>query len=408
MNKKPFDMPSAESFRAMYPPQNEAFDNAICGTLSMLEDEQEVPEMKKKLSVSLAMAIVLMLALACTAVAASLGVFGEIAGSMMGEQLLRTLDEKSLAKEQTTVVPADGPFAEVTYTISQTYYDGKNLYISYEATGLGETQCAWKPTADEFAQMEAVGIEGLTEVEEDGLNGVWLEPAFVSRMVETAKREGSAGMMVCSSYLGDGMTLHGTDTYLELSMSFHEELEDGRQIGMREFATPLPEAAQNQDALQVDMMLYRAPTYHYYDGKTWYILWGERAKTALSATVPRNEKSAMLVRTAQREFDTHLLRATATVSPLKICVELERTSLPGDAQMTEEMWMDIDVRMDGEKLELLSGMGGRLKDGVCRTTLEFTRPKELGSALTLTPVYVSEEHEQKNDGETIAIELAMP
>ena len=140
MNKKPFDMPSAESFRAMYPPQNEAFDNAICGTLSMLEDEQEVPEMKKKLSVSLAMAIMLMLALACTAVAASLGVFGEIAGSMMGEQLLRTLDEKSLAKEQTTVVPADGPFEEVTYTISQTYYDGTNLYIAYEATGLGETQ----------------------------------------------------------------------------------------------------------------------------------------------------------------------------------------------------------------------------------------------------------------------------
>lgn len=48
---KRFKMPSQREFRAMYPPQNAEFDEAICTTIHMLpEDEREETQVKKKLS----------------------------------------------------------------------------------------------------------------------------------------------------------------------------------------------------------------------------------------------------------------------------------------------------------------------------------------------------------------------
>ena len=77
---KRFKMPSHRALRAMYPPQNAEFDEAIRTTIRMLpEGEREETQVKKKLSMSLAMAILMILALTCAAVAVGMGVFGKMA-----------------------------------------------------------------------------------------------------------------------------------------------------------------------------------------------------------------------------------------------------------------------------------------------------------------------------------------
>ncbi len=81
MNKKKVDMPSARALRALYPPRDEAFDNAVRKTLASLrEDEEAKTKMKRKLSMGVVFALVLTAVLACGGVAAGMGFFGLLAG----------------------------------------------------------------------------------------------------------------------------------------------------------------------------------------------------------------------------------------------------------------------------------------------------------------------------------------
>ena len=95
---KRFKMPSQRELRAMYPPQNAEFDEAIRTTIRMLpEGEREETQVKKKLSMSLAIAILMILALTCAAVAVSMGVFGKMAEQTKDKgyaQLYQTIKEE--------------------------------------------------------------------------------------------------------------------------------------------------------------------------------------------------------------------------------------------------------------------------------------------------------------------------
>lgn len=98
---KRFKMPSQRELRAMYPPQNAEFDEAIRTTIRMLprNGEREETQVKKKLSMGLVMAILMILALTCAAVAVGMGVFGKMAEQTKDKgyaQLYQTLDEKSV------------------------------------------------------------------------------------------------------------------------------------------------------------------------------------------------------------------------------------------------------------------------------------------------------------------------
>ena len=427
---KKLDMPSRDAFRALYPPQDESYMRAVRSTLASLESEREVkPKVKKKVSFAVAFAALLVLALACTAVAAGMGVFGKIADQWAGwgsENYMNALDEKSVAVGQTRVVPSDGVCPEVTLTLAQSYYDGESLYISYEGTGFGDaTDYAWKPTDEQLAKMEldpdldgtalmpgatpavpAVMSPNMAADEERA------QETFVQRMLETAAKEGVAGAAVYDTYLSDGVYLSGTEEYLDLSMSEDVLSPDGAIIGMREFQKPLLEAARNQDALALDVKVYRSVTYHYYDGEHWYILrdFANRQENIVTFTVQRNTEESAEVLTAERTFDDYRVEAEIIVSELKIRAAITVTNFAGAEVMPDEPkpgeLCDYRIYVNGERASMLSGEFGALANGQIKITYEFTLPGETLQTISLVPQYAGENGEWiERAEETVVFEI---
>ena len=414
---KQFEMPSRDAFRALYPPQDEGYMRAVRSTLASLESEREVrPRVKRKVSFAVAFAAALVLALACTAFAAGIGVFGKIADQWAawgGDAYMNALDEKSVAVGQTQSVPADGVCPEVTLTLAQSYYDGENLYISYEGTGFGEAiDYAWRPTDEELARMEidpeldgtalmpgatpavpAIMSPDMTQQQEDA------REAFVQRMLGIAAKEGSAGAAIYDTYLSDGVYLSGMGDYLELSMSEDVPSPDGAIIGMREFQKPLLEAARGQDALALDVKVYRGVTYRYYDGAHWYILrdFANRQENIVTFTVHRNTEENADVLTAERTFDDYKVEAEAVVSELKVKTTITVTNFAGVQVMADEPkpgeLCDYRIYVNGERAHMLSGEFGAMANGQLEIKYEFTLPEETLQTISLVPEYAGEDGE---------------
>lgn len=410
--KKEINWPTQEALRALYPPQDESYMRAVRDTLANLEGEREVqPKMKKKMTFAVALAAALMLALACTAVAAGMGAFGKIAqiwAAWGGDAYMNALDERSVAVGQTQAVPADGVCPEVALTLAQSYYDGESLYISYEGTGFGKAvDYAWRPTQEALAQMDEVGVHGLTG--EDGLD---LDAAFVQAMVDTAAKEGCAGAAIYNTYLGDGVYLSGTDTYLNLSMSEDARLEDGTFVGMREFETPLPDAARGRDEVAMDVKVYRSVEWHYYDGERWYFAWdlASRQENIVTFTVRRNTEERAEVLTAERTFEDYRVEAEVSVSELKIRATLTVTNFAGAEVMPDEPkpgeLCDYRVYVNGEQASMLSGEFGAMAGGQIEMTLEFTLPQQPLQTISFVPQYADENGEWvERPEETVTFEI---
>ena len=195
--KKNVQMPSVEAFRALYVPGTEDFSRRVSDTLASLPDNQteEKPKMKKKLSFGLVLAIVLVLA-ACAALALSSNVFGLFADrysqdSGMGK-LLKTLDEHSAQSDMTQRVsaPTDAPFEEAQFTLSQSYYDGENLYLSYTLKAAAHLyDYSWRPTQDDLKDMRKEIVYGANNTGNEPGMLMMGDEAFVQTMVQTAKEQ---------------------------------------------------------------------------------------------------------------------------------------------------------------------------------------------------------------------------
>ena len=400
--KKRIDMPSGEALRALYPAQDEGYMRAVRKTLADLHEEREVqPVMKRKISLAVALAAVLTAALACSAVAAGMGVFGKIGGLWApwgGDAYMNALEEKSVAVGQTQVVPADGAWREIRLTLAQSYYDGESLYIAYEGTGFEDvTDTAWRPTDEQLAKMmldpDFDGAVMPYETADDGENA---RDALVQRMLATAAREGSAGAAVYEAYVGDGVTLSGTDAYLELTASEDVYEADGAYFGMREFQRPLLDAARGLDTLALDAKVYRAVTYRYFDGEHWYVA-RDRQENIATFTVQKNTEETARVTAAERTFEAYKVEAQVVVSELKIEATLAVTNFAGIDVMPDEPrpgeLCDYRVYVNGERAHMISGEFGSLAKGRIEIKYEFALPEETLETILFVPQYAGEDGE---------------
>lgn len=88
------------------------------------------PRMKKKLSAGVVLAIVLMILMMSAAIAAGLGLFGQLGSREHADERLNGLETVSTKVDQ-TFITEEG----VTVTIDQAYYDGNRVFISYAVEG---------------------------------------------------------------------------------------------------------------------------------------------------------------------------------------------------------------------------------------------------------------------------------
>ena len=394
--KRKFTMPGQDALQALYPPMSEKDRNAILDTMrSLKNDAEEKSVMKRKLSFGLAWGLILVL-LTCAALAVSAGVFGWFAGeSQSGDgELFKKLDETSVQNGQTQTVAAsdDAKYPAVEFTLSQSYYDGENLYISYSLKGMASVyDDSWTPDADELAKMEKINVFGVTKDQEDCVD--FGNQAFVEKMAATAKQKGAASCIEYGSYLSDGMYLAGTDVYLDLEMSDEKKLDDGTMIGVKQFARPLCDQARNQDEVTLCAYLYRSATYHYFDGENWYVRYGERTNTPLYATVVRNFYNDVSTFSYNAEFDAYTAHGTVTLSALTLRIDAEVTGkngpvTSGDTDKPGDL-CEYKVSVDNAYLTPLSGQGWGLGETTSGFSLEYAVPDSAFNAVTLTPCYLT-------------------
>ncbi len=385
MRKKKTDMPSARALRALYPPADEAFDRAVRQTLASLrEDEEAKTTMKRKLSMGVVFALVLTVVLACAAVAAGMGFFGQLAEEYGGTwaRLFGALEEKSDLNDESLSVEGteDTHYPKVAFSVPQSYYDGRTLYLTYELQNAASTyDFSWRPAQGELSEMWTPG-EG-----EPLCTG---DDALDAALLEAARKDGSAGVVAYQSGIGDGVWLSGTDELLMISESDDRRLEDGTMIGMRKFSE-LPEAARDLDGLSVDFRLNRSRVYVYYDGETMYMKTEPDEEVCLPVTIPRSGADEPRTLHAEREFERYRVAADVTVTELVIRTEVTVTSLTGEPVNGDDIrGGDLSyytLYLDGQQASGLSGEAGGFGTTVYEEIDEYVRPETMPQEFTLVP-----------------------
>ena len=373
----------------------------------VLEQIRGEKPMKKKLSVALVCAIVLTMLFAGAALAAMLGIFGQLSQGAYDAKRLENLEKAAdtlnitapLAAPETPVqtetpqtiydeIMARQQERRFDLTLSQTYFDGKKLFYSYtlatdeEQTWQGEGMPKGIPEwmienpGRRYADVWSNDIPGRDEAITDWLNSH--ESSWIAHE---------------SWGLGDGAST-ADGTVLEIIGSSEET--DGSTIrGYQEVV--VPEELRDLDQLEIELtVLYGASLYHQDEtGVRWaHIAQKEnRGILRIPFTVYRNGQTRHLQ--GASSFADYAVKTGLSVSD----VEISGTAiLKVPKAWTDTLSDRIENRHDGDVIidyQLMAGgevlpnhdcslytpMDGRLE-----ISLQFDLPEKLDE-LMLAPVY---------------------
>ena len=274
-------------------------------------------KVKKKFSVGIIFALVACLLMAATAVAAGLGLFGQIGEQPNADARLAGLEKVSMAVEEVFNV-GNG----VTVTVHQAYYDGSRVFISYSMegphdvleTGTGD------PGIVNYDRQEPglFAMHGFV----DGANGqqlmAWLdgsEPRWATRHVVNVP---------------DGLQIG--DEYLDIIGGEFYYMEDGTLMSWKECEVPAELAA---DEVTFSIGVFTNKTTYYQTPEYIYTSYLERGEaTWYDFTVKKSQDSVPM--TGSAEGEGWIAEATLTATAIDIkgkivvkCpqswVEIERT-----------------------------------------------------------------------------------
>ena len=243
---------------------------------------KEEPVMRKKLSVGLAVALVAALLLAGMGLAVGLNLFDvfgkddERLSKVAEEAVLENVDAQSVESEALGTTQA---------AIENAYYDGHSLIVAYSLKNDTRVE-EFAPTQEEMAQAEALEGSVHIAVEREA------DRAILERFYQAQEAGEPFGIVQYAVYPSDH-TL--TDDGVDLPPSGERALEgeNGALLSLREYEFPLPEAAQERDALNISIALIESARYLYFDGETCYALPGTRREVgAMTACVRRTPGEA--------------------------------------------------------------------------------------------------------------------
>lgn len=413
---KRFTMPSPQELQAIYPPKSAAFDEAIRTTLHILpDDRREKKTMKRKIPFAWAVALILIFALACTALAASMGVFGKMAEQFSDgySELYRVLDEKSAdvgsmqPDEKEVAAPSD-----VTFQLAQAYVDGNSLFISYEATGMtSSVDYSWNPTERKRAQMSQNDTFPFQDTKDE------VKQQFIREMLETAKQNGCASGMLTTLRCSLGAYLAHTDEYLNPTFTDESIRIDGTAMGVKQFDLPI--AVQNEETLPLDFALFEEKTYHYFDGEHWYMLRGNQKDLGLvRVDVPLKHNDVQMKYHAEKTFESVQAAIDVEVTEVTIRASFKMKSLDGHLfSQKSENWKKgnlavLNLYVDGEEGIALSGGWDDRDATVCEGEIVYIKPNSPPEKLEWIPAYYTQDgsgfHLEERPEEAITIYLTEP
>ena len=347
-----------------------AIDDCLSGVESMPSVRAQVlnqvrgeVKVKKKLSVGIVFAMLLTVLMAGAALAAGLGLFGQIGERENSDARLPALERvaESVGASFTT---DDG----VTITIDQAYYDGSRVFISYTKTGpfdllsMGEGmpenlgECDWALPGEKFG--DSLGIDG------------------PDHQLMVAHLDGSAPRWAKRIYVSTHDGLRSGDTDLEIIGGETYLTEDGTLVGWKECVVPEEVAAEE---LVVSIGTFTTTTTYYQDETGLYLYYGDRPAAVWHPFTVRKDTTGGQQLVGESAGEGWTAQATLTASAIDIKGELV-LSCPQDWVEIERTWenpkglnyigewhvyMDGVRDKDGGVERVSSGVDGQLTFGLC-------------------------------------------
>lgn len=261
-------------------------------------------KVKKKFSVGIIFAMLLTLLMAGAAVAAGLGLFGQIGERMDSDARLPGLERVSDAVGA-AFTTEDG----VTVTIDQAYYDGTRVFISYTKTGpfealeMGEGrpenlgECDWELPGEKFG--DTFGIDSPVHQTIAAHLNVG-EPRWVTR-----------------TYVNIHDGLRSGDTELEIIGGDSYLTEDGTMVGWKECVVPEEIAA---DEMTVSIGTFTTRTTYVQDETGLYLYYADRPAAVWHEFKVKKDASAGAELTGEASGQDWSAKATLTASAIDVKV----------------------------------------------------------------------------------------
>ncbi len=363
---------------------SEARKNRIRSAIN--EQRREERPVKSKMTIAVAIALAVMM-MASVAVAATLGLFGQIAGYGPDiDRRLTALDSASTYINQTFEVQTGAAL-----TIDQAYYDGERVFISWKMTGAADQveTGAGKPDIVNYSTKTENFIVAENYSSDDpqvnkamkSLDGT--EPRWMH--VQGVSAHDCLEALVDGEYVT--LMIIGGDYILQ---------PDGAMVGWKE--CEVPEELQGMDELTVCFGTFTTDYTWYQDGTTLYTSHDSSAMTSTKYwpfTVKKDNTSAKM--TGRGGNETWSATANVTLSKVDIrgtitlkCPESWIGEWDGwpTVEPTDETVNDWKVYVNGEELEgyNLNGSihivdGTTLEYGICFQHVDPT------AEIELVPVY---------------------
>jgi hypothetical protein len=248
------DQEIMQSIRAAIDDCTKEIDNAPSLQYQIARKAKGEEPVVKKISASAILAIALIVITMTAALAAGLGLFGELSQSLDRKGKLIELENVS-ESVSTSITTEDG----ITIEIGQAYYEGNRVFVSYRLSGnlasvalyegTPEKDIAWTETLENFVCAEH-WVSDRPELQK--LNA-WLDGK--------GQRWGTS----VEAGVHDGMHLDD-GTRLDIIDGDDVIQEDGSVLGWREYE--IPEGKQS-DSITVKARLFRIKQIMFQDGSTF-------------------------------------------------------------------------------------------------------------------------------------------
>ncbi len=305
--------------------------------LAVQTPETESTSMKKKLSLTLAAAL-LMLLTAAFAIAEGLNLF-----DLFGRHDARyaELAQEAILPTTSPVNIPNAPVGDATAVIDSAYFDGATLTLTLRVDNPSKTEL-YIPTQEELAGMESFEPQAAAIEPNDPY-------ADILRAWNAALQNGTPfGYREWSVYPSDHVL---TDDGIELlpAMGMTEYTADDARVELREFESPLPEAVQERDVLNVQVSLNRYLSTLYFDGEQVLFSNGVEDAGIVTASIPRAKTEARTL-TGEGIIGGVPCRVTALVSPMSTSVTLtcdtplsSFLAAPPEGISLQDVWVEMSA-----------------------------------------------------------------
>lgn len=321
------------------PVPSQAFDARITRQVQGLVREKIV--MKKKISV-LAICIALILSLALFGAVAEL--MGYNLFEMFGkdDKRLTALAPKAMLDEVSTITMENTDLGKTAAVISSAYYDGTSLLVAF-TIGNAQRMEVYTPTAEQLAAMAKDINPPIVAIIHPEIEG----PAI---QWNQAIKEGKPFGYVTYAISPSDHTLTADGIDLPPSSENSQADEGGTLHTIREYESPLPDAAQNHDMLRIQIALSQMATYRYFDGNDVYTASTHQKLDPMTASIWRADAEVLRFE-AEGSYLGHPVTAkvTASAAAAQVKLKMDGGMFPN---LPDDFWYSLYLR-DENQTELL-------------------------------------------------------